>query len=67
MRIIKYPKFEICTCGECGTVFLPEAGDTIEYRFLNLTEHIAYIRCPTCNVECELTKPDATEINVGDK
>jgi hypothetical protein len=67
MRIIKFPQFNICTCSECGTVFQPEAGDSIVYRFLNLSEPIAYIRCPTCDVLCELSKPDATDTNVGNK
>ena len=79
MTIIKFPQLNICTCSECGTVFQPEAGDSIEYRFLKLSEHIiecrflnlsghiAYIRCPTCDVLCELSKPDATDTNVGNK
>ena len=57
MKIFKQPTFKICNCEKCGTVFQPEASDTLEYRFLPpLGEtYEVYTRCPTCEWYCEVT------------
>lgn len=56
MKIFKQPQFNICTCDKCGTVFQPEASDTLEYRFSPIIDKFeTFIRCPTCDYYCEVT------------
>lgn len=76
MKIFKHPQFDVVTCKKCGTVFQPEASDTLEYRFLPSLGEVpeVYTRCPTCEWYCEVTvveelsaEQNATDINDGGK
>ena len=72
MTIYKQPEFNVCTCSTCGTVFKPEASDTLEYLFrsvIGIDEFDVFARCPTCNYSCPVTviKEDVTDNNVGHK
>lgn len=65
MIVIKSPKFNICTCERCGTVFQPEAQDDLYYKFLpaEITPYKVYARCPTCEGYCEITVIEETAQN----
>lgn len=69
MKVIKAPQFNICKCKKCGTIFQPEAGDNLDYRFLPPLGEIfeVYIHCPTCEWYCEVTKANETDIKDGHK
>ena len=70
MRIIVSPQYNICTCERCGTVFQPEAGDNLEYRFSDPAKFEGlevFIHCPTCFRYCPITVKGATDKNDGHK
>ena len=48
MKIIKAPKFEVCTCKCCGTVFQAETKDQIIYQDKGDSYEILVV-CPTCD------------------
>ena len=55
MQILKAPKFKICNCEVCNTIFRPKASDGIKYvcKF-NETEPEIYAECPTCGMLVEV-------------
>ena len=56
MKILKQPQYNVCTCDRCGTVFQPEAGDDINYRFIPQGElYNVLARCPTCGIYCRVS------------
>lgn len=65
MKFIRKPIFQIVTC-RCGTIFEPEVGDEMEYKFKSEcpweVEKIFAI-CPTCESRretCVIGKYDIT-------
>lgn len=58
MKIIKAPKFEVCTCEKCGTVFEVEQGDHLYCQFdkagIEIEKYFA--NCPTCDSYVKLQK-----------
>lgn len=70
MLIFKTPSFEVCTCERCGTVFQPEAGDNLEYRFADPAQFEnleVFTHCPTCYKYCAVTVKVATDKNDDSK
>ena len=55
MIIYEQPKFGICTCEKCGTVFQPEPGDTLYFDFKTIDTFEVSTRCPTCYHGCPVT------------
>lgn len=58
MHIIKRPIFNIIKCECCGTIFQPETGDVLCYRFKTEVPWEVdqiYTHCPTCGTYCEVT------------
>ena len=56
MRLIREPRFDTITC-RCGTIFQPETGDFLSYKFNdNCPWEIEQIwtRCPTCGSSQEV-------------
>ena len=61
MKIIKIPKFDICECKRCGTVFQPEKGDQFMYQY-NADNPFdvrgVCVRCPICDLCVEVKTKD---------
>lgn len=69
MKIIKAPKFEETTCHSCGTVFLPEPGDYLEFITDNIVRDGNIIKiytfCPKCHSYIKVY--DANKEEVGNE
>lgn len=55
MNVIKAPKFNICECEVCKTVFEPDYYDELHYMFTDFKVASVYARCPTCSSLVEAT------------
>lgn len=58
MIVYSQPKYKVCTCKTCGTVFQPEPSDSLEYFFkgeIGIDEYDVFARCPTCSYCCPVT------------
>ena len=60
MNVIKAPKFNVCECETCGTVFEPHYYDELQYVFHpeNFIPSQIFARCPTCSGLVEVTKSE---------
>ena len=56
MNVIKAPKFNVCECETCKTVFEPHYYDELHYMFAEFKVDSIYARCPTCSGLVEVTK-----------
>ena len=57
MKLVKEPIFNVISC-KCGTVFQPETGDYLSYKFKNDNSfeiESIWTRCPTCGSSQEVT------------
>lgn len=55
MIVYSKPQFAVITCERCGTVFQPEASDTLLYNFKTIDTFKVLVACPTCAVHCPVT------------
>jgi uncharacterized Zn finger protein len=67
MNVIKTPRFNVCECEVCGTVFEPHYYDELQYVFHpeNFMPSQIYARCPTCSGLVEVTKNEEQKENIS--